>query len=144
MTYNVLMGTLNPTHSLTRSLAHSLTHSLTEYKCVYTCVSVGEGEVWDWFTGQEVTRQEIWQTCRGHKLEMVLCPVLYRVHFSLPVCLTVCLNLSLSLFLSLSICLSVCLSVRLSPRWVVSMSTILLLCESVFIWAPVCLKLSPG
>jgi len=25
MTYNVLMGTLNPTHSLTRSLTHSLT-----------------------------------------------------------------------------------------------------------------------
>ena len=28
MTYNVLMGTINPTHSLTHSLAHSLTHSV--------------------------------------------------------------------------------------------------------------------
>ena len=29
MTYNMLMGTLNPTHSFTHSLTHSLTHSFT-------------------------------------------------------------------------------------------------------------------
>jgi len=35
MTYNVLMGTLNPTHSLTHSLTHVRQHLFHEFLFVY-------------------------------------------------------------------------------------------------------------
>ena len=79
VTYNVLMGTLNPTHSFTHS--HSLTHSLTHGSTVYSTVHHSSRKS----VSKQIANIQFSVKCRQHFKSIereIICPGSIRPRFS--------------------------------------------------------------